>query len=125
MLDRGFIVGRNGLPVHYFVSNTFSLKVISNSLTSSTNGEILCRLAPMTDKVDLSALLTASLALLPGNHGETWMLEYCARVILGHEFGEFNWSASARHFFGQHNVSIKNLSVNSNSLPPRDQSAGE
>ena len=29
MLDYGYIVERNRLPVHYFVSNTYSLKVIT------------------------------------------------------------------------------------------------
>ena len=28
--DFGYIVERNGLPVHYFVSNIYSLKVITN-----------------------------------------------------------------------------------------------
>jgi len=30
VLDFGYIVERNGLPVHYFVSNIYSLKVITN-----------------------------------------------------------------------------------------------
>ena len=30
MLDCGYIVERNGLSVHYFVSNIYSLKVITN-----------------------------------------------------------------------------------------------
>ena len=30
MLGYGYIVERNGLPVHYFVSNIYSLKVITN-----------------------------------------------------------------------------------------------
>ena len=30
MLDFGYIVERNGLPVHYFVSNINLLKVITN-----------------------------------------------------------------------------------------------
>ena len=30
MLDFGYIVERNRLPVHYFVSNIYLLKVITN-----------------------------------------------------------------------------------------------
>jgi hypothetical protein len=30
VLDDGYMVERNGMPVHYFVSNIYSLKAITN-----------------------------------------------------------------------------------------------
>ena len=77
MPDFGYIVERNRLPVHYFVSNIYSLKVIANSRTLSTNLEIVCHCAPMK----LQGSLNFAFGEKGTEHGHRGIVAWTASLV--------------------------------------------